>query len=1765
MSIKKIITFLLVSFIFIINVHGQSTGDFRSKAAGPANWNDFNAWERYSGTAWVAATSGQLPTTTSSVEIQSGHSMIINATGLVSGNLTVNGSLSYLAATASALTVSGNVTVNSSGSFTSPASGTVVTHALNIGGSTATGIGGNLIVNGVFNMNVFPTAGVVVTFYGTPNNSISGSGSIINFYSLIVSKGTSSASILDITSVITCVDGNSTNGLRLNATVGTIKISSASVLSPYYGTITINSNNSRIWLNNSSAILKSAGAGTQSGATGFFSFMGTLQIDAGTVSFGNGSSTLQFINTLAIAGSSAVLNVYGSLWSGGASVYTMSSGSINVYSQVGTNKIGAGSSSFNYGSMFNFTGSSLTFSGGTLTLVDPNPNGGAYDYSVNITSSANFTGSTLCFGNGVSNLAGSALGYYVNASSSTFGNIIVNNDPSSILATRFVNIMSNITINNNLTINGGVANLFKLNTYALSIKGNITNAGTFVTNNVSTNGITFTGNTQQIVSNTGTFISNIPNLTINNTSGSTPAVDIQVPLTVSNSLTLTAGQLGSSNSSVLTFGNSAVSTALNLTRSGGSLASSPVFSLGGVTLNNVTYNAPSPAASIITGVELPASTPITLFTVNNASGVILDKPVSCTTLALTSGILTATLPNTITVTGTNVTNITGGSATAYVNGALTRILPNNAVAANYKFPIGKTAYRLFEFGGISTTGTGTASFTVEAFDAGPYTAVAGTGLSAINTDKYWSLTGNLGTVTISALSVRLTDAGLIATNRIGQSNSSLDVYNSIGGTVTGGTLIISTTAVDYSAFSTGTYFRIGSASAFASGNYAIGPQATYAGYTRTFQTFASAVNAITAVPLIGNMVFEFQSDYNPSVETYPISMSSTIATSASANVIFRPAAGVSSLINFTTGGNVITNAGADYVIIDGRNGGVGSNKYLQFTNTTTTGSAITLSTDATNNQLQYLVLKGSTTTATTGILLVNAPTSGNNFLTINNCSFDGSATANNCIYISGIATDATITNNNFFDYRNGAGVNLANGSNNSVIDNNSFYQTQVYNGFAGTTVGIIATGGNNCRISNNNIGGSGPALSGIWTVSATSPAAYNFTGISASLATTSKIYGNKIQNFDWKSNASTWTGMNVSGSVNVGSDGTNYIGNSTGNDNIKVTYFATGSAQINGIVTSGAANIENNVIGSIRSVLNSGITGTGCSFTGINSSGTGLINNNTIGSTTTALSINTAAQSVNSGTQNVYGFYSNGGTVNFTNNTIANISNGSIVASGITRGILLPNSATSVTITSNNIYSISTAQPVTGSGFTAASLDGINIQASNASTMQVTGNTIYDLVNSTPSAAVYVNGIYYNGSNYASNKFEKNNIHSFRTVSPSAVQIGLNINYGGFTFQNNIIRLGTDIYSNPVTNDIQINGILKASSQTCNFYFNTVLIGGSGVTASTVNTYAFNITTHSTEDVRNNIFVNSRSGGSKNYAIKIPGTTPNPTNLICNYNDLFVSGTGGNIGYYNSADQPAITDWRTVTGVDANSLNIDPQFTAVNNLQPLNALIAAGVPISGITTDFGGLTRNVTTPSIGAYEYLMPQNKTVNLTLFLEGLYAGGGTMNQAQNDIGNQFAGTTADQITVELHDPTTFSNLIYSISNVNLNTNGLATITVPSIYGASYYIAVKNRNSIEAITSTPISFSSSTINYNFTTSITQAYGSNLKMMEAGVYALFGGDANGDGAVDVLDLSLVQNNAVIFSSGYLPSDINGDGIVDIFDLSMLQNNSLMFVSAVTP
>ncbi len=115
------------------------------------------------------------------------------------------------------------------------------------------------------------------------------------------------------------------------------------------------------------------------------------------------------------------------------------------------------------------------------------------------------------------------------------------------------------------------------------------------------------------------------------------------------------------------------------------------------------------------------------------------------------------------------------------------------------------------------------------------------------------------------------------------------------------------------------------------------------------------------------------------------------------------------------------------------------------------------------------------------------------------------------------------------------------------------------------------------------------------------------------------------------------------------------------------------------------------------------------------------------------------------------------------------------------------------------------------------------------------------------------------------------------------------------------------------------------------------------------------------------------------------------------------------------------------------------------------------------------------------------------------------------------------------------------------------------------SYYIVMKHRNSIETWSKNPVSYvPGTTLNYNFTTNVTQAFGNNMVIINT-KSCFYSGDVNQDGNIDLTDITLVYNDANNFVTGYIRTDVNGDKVVDLTDLTLVYNNSVSFVGVVRP
>ena len=165
---------------------------------------------------------------------------------------------------------------------------------------------------------------------------------------------------------------------------------------------------------------------------------------------------------------------------------------------------------------------------------------------------------------------------------------------------------------------------------------------------------------------------------------------------------------------------------------------------------------------------------------------------------------------------------------------------------------------------------------------------------------------------------------------------------------------------------------------------------------------------------------------------------------------------------------------------------------------------------------------------------------------------------------------------------------------------------------------------------------------------------------------------------------------------------------------------------------------------------------------------------------------------------------------------------------------------------------------------------------------------------------------------------------------------------------NNFIQLGSG-------NSNQ-NALYLSNCSYVGIYHNSLHI-----TSTETNARALSLHGGNNIELLNNIIANS-GGGYALYA----NSTSNIS--LSDYNNFYT--TGGTLTYRTGGGQPDLTAWQVASGFDANSLSVDPDFITATDLHMNTAisLFRAGTPLSAVTDDIDGETRDLSTPSIGADE-----------------------------------------------------------------------------------------------------------------------------------------------------------------------------------------------------
>jgi hypothetical protein len=182
--------------------------------------------------------------------------------------------------------------------------------------------------------------------------------------------------------------------------------------------------------------------------------------------------------------------------------------------------------------------------------------------------------------------------------------------------------------------------------------------------------------------------------------------------------------------------------------------------------------------------------------------------------------------------------------------------------------------------------------------------------------------------------------------------------------------------------------------------------------------------------------------------------------------------------------------------------------------------------------------------------------------------------------------------------------------------------------------------------------------------------------------------------------------------------------------------------------------------------------------------------------------------------------------------------------------------------------------------------------------------------------------------------------------------------------------------------------------------------------------------------------------------------------------------------------------------------------------------------------------------------------------LYAQGYYQSAGTMVPAAYNQGASAVSTFTDSIDIVLHQSVSPYGIV-AIRRAAMNINGIAAMSFPSTLTGTYYIAVKHRNLIETWSATAVSLSTGL--YDFTTAANKAYGSNQVLVETGKWGMYSGDVNSDENIDLIDMSLIEDDVSNFLYGFLPTDINGDGNVDLIDMYYPELNTSSFIYSTHP
>lgn len=792
-----------------------------------------------------------------------------------------------------------------------------------------------------------------------------------------------------------------------------------------------------------------------------------------------------------------------------------------------------------------------------------------------------------------------------------------------------------------------------------------------------------------------------------------------------------------------------------------------------------------------------------------------------------------------------------------------------------------------------------------------------------------------------------------------------------------------------------------------------------------FSNLTAAIFALNTRGTTGHIVFELQNNYVSTTEnnsmalTYQGNVNATATFKVRSDLTTPLVIAKTSILNI----GILDFNGGDYITIDGTIGNAScGTSYGIILRDVGGGTCMGFRNDAQNNTIKGIQLEiGGLSGIFMEYLNGSIGNDYNSFLCnkfqlrsdiVSTASVTGFVTRANVGFAC--KNDHMLIDQNKFE--NCASGIIASGGGNYglwTITNNHFYKTTASSAI-NSFIQVQMSDTGKVIIEGNYIGGSAPFCAGAKMLFSSGSSLFNLSLPSTSL-TNSSFSNNTIQNITSSSNLTLtqfsgfpiniennvlgnssvpnditaasgfgfigYTGYNGSNSISINGNSVNNISipNNNGNSCTLLSFSSTGNQVknitnnsfknitignstfygINIATSNGGGHISYNVLENIHQTNVSANTSNPFYVTGADLNVVG----NRIGSLTNANDVE-----FENVVQDVFYVFSNGNS-KVDSNVIANVNlnNIGLISSKVINYNF--NSSSTRFLTNNILKNVKTKSAKTDaeSNLGNTSLIGIYL---NIQSIISASNNIVDGLHAANTSAINsgVVGIYI--SSNAASVISNNLIYHLRNEATGASPIIIGLLHSGTlsTVSNNMISLSNSAN----TNGVKIVGLrLAGFVGGRNIYHNTVSV--SGTNSSALNSYAFYKENNNTQsdNIKNNIFSNVRTGSGSHFAIAHATGVANQW-ATSDYNNLY-SANANTLGEWPLGTTKTFAAWKSISTKDVNSLNVLTAFIDIDNdlhlNQSTNCHIDNHGAILGITLDIDNQIRSTTLPDMGADEF----------------------------------------------------------------------------------------------------------------------------------------------------------------------------------------------------